>query len=97
MRKQQIQGSEFADTDLEYSVCSHLQPILKLLTENGNGYDSSKPLDRSRGGSTCLLSKPIAFNLIEDHFEIPTFIELRKPDQSVVCRRCWCDLAASNE
>jgi hypothetical protein len=91
--KSLIEGSEFADTNLDYSVCSHLQPILELLSLRGNAFDASGPLDKSRGGSTRLVAKPIDFELIERSFEIPTFIELNRTDRAVICRKCWCDIA----
>ena len=93
MSKRLIEGSEFADTNLDYSVCSHLQPILELLSRDGNSFDDSSPLDKRRGGSTRLVAKPIDFELIERYFEIPKFIELNRAVRSVICRKCWCDIA----
>lgn len=93
MIKRSIEGSEFADTNLDYSVCSHLQPILELLSQHGNRFDNSGPLDKSRGGSTRLVSQPIDFELVEESFEIPKFIELNRPARTVICRKCWCDIA----
>jgi hypothetical protein len=74
--KVQIKGSEYSDTDLKYSVCSHLQPILQLLQQHGNTFNATQPLDERWGGATRLVSKPIDFELIESEFEIPSFIEL---------------------
>jgi hypothetical protein len=88
-----IQGSEFSDTNLEYSVCSHLQPILELLSQHGNTFDDSNPLAKTRGGATRLVAKPIDFGLIEGNFEIPKFIELNRLGRAVICRKCWCDIA----
>lgn len=95
MKKRHIEGSEYSDTNLEYSVCSHLQSILEVLEEHGNTFDHSAPLDKSRGGSTRLVSKPIDFELIERTFEIPEFIEFNNPHRAVICRRCWCDIASN--
>ena len=91
--KRKIVGSEFADPDPESSVCSHLQPILDLLAESGNSFDRSAPMNRSRGGATRLVTKPIDFTLIEATFEVPAFIELDRPREAVICRRCWCDIS----
>ncbi len=97
MEKRQIQGSQYADTNLEYSVCSHLQEILDLLVEHGNSFDHSLPLERLRGGSTRFVAKPINFDLIERTFELPKFIELNKGQHCVICRRCWCDIAEGSQ
>ena len=88
-----IRGDDFSNTELAYSVCSHLKPILELLVQHGNAFDASNPLDISRGGSTRFVEKPIDFQLIQRTFEIPSFIELNPGERAVICRKCWCDLA----
>lgn len=91
--KQKIEGSEYADTELTYSVCSHLQPILDCLEKNGAEFDKRKKLYTDKGGAHSLkLDSKIDFGLIETNFEIPCFIELSSDYKSVICRRCWCDI-----
>lgn len=91
--KIKISGSEYSDTNLEGSVCSHLEPILNKLEEHGAKWDKSQKLKTDKGGAyTLKLKTPIDFNLIEDTFEIPHFIEISKEFNSIICRRCWCDI-----
>ena len=93
MSKKSIKGSEFSDINLDRSVCSHLQPILDLLRQHGNIFNDPSPLEKTRGGATRLVAKPIDFALIEGSFEIPKFIELNRVARAVICRKCWCDIA----
>lgn len=91
--KIQINGSEFADTDLKYNVCSHLKKILELLEKNGATWDKNQPLCTDKGGAHSLkLKGKINFKLVHDTFEIPSFIEIAPEYKSIICRRCWCDI-----
>lgn len=91
--KRKIEGSEYSDTDLTYFVCSHLQPILRFLDENGAKYDKGQKLQQDKGGAHSFkLRSKIDFHLVEKAFEIPHFIELSPEYKSIICRRCWCDI-----
>ena len=93
MSKAQIKGSEFSDTNLEYQVCSHLKPIQDLLTENGNSFSHPSRLIKERDGASIkLLPKPIDFDLVEQSFEIPSFITLGIENNAILCERCWCEI-----
>lgn len=93
--KMKIEGSAFSDTDLKNKVCSHLQPILDALIENGNSFDQASPMQTDKGGGwTRIMSRPIDFHLVEEKFDIPKFIELHKNTGTIFCSRCWCDIAS---
>jgi|GEM_PF-3074407 len=90
-----IKGSDFADTDLSFSVCSHLKPILDYLVELGNTYETGKPLKRERFGSSVLqVNKSIDMTAVRDKFIIPTFIVLDDTRGRIFCDRCWCEISA---
>lgn len=94
MSKIEINGSEFSDTNLEYSVCSHLQPILERLERNGNGYAHGSPMRTDKGGgATRVVDKQIDFDLVDTIFEIPTFIKVSRDEKAILCTRCWCAIA----
>lgn len=91
--KRKIVGSEFADTDLKYNICSHLKEILEVLESNGAKWDKTKPLVTDKGGAhTLKLNNKLDLQLIAHTFEIPSHIELSNEYKSVICRRCWCDI-----
>jgi len=91
--KKKIIGSEYADENLENSVCSHLQPILDLLKENGAILTNGMRLYTDKGGAhTLKLKSKINFNLLRSEFELPNFVELSEEYKSIICRRCWCDI-----
>lgn len=91
--KTEIGGSEFADTDLQYNVCSHLTEILDVLKADGATWDKTKPLATDKGGAHSLkLNEKINFRLISKIFEIPSYVELSPEYKSIICRRCWCDI-----
>lgn len=91
--KIRINGSESADTDLEYNVCSHLREILGVLEMEGISWDKAKPLATDKdGGHSLKLNGKINFQLISERFEVPGYIELLPKYKSVICRRCWCDI-----
>ena len=93
MGKKAIAGSEFSDTDLEYGVCSHLQPILDVLEKHGNTYDHFAPLYRDKySESKKAVNKAIDFDLIERTFEIPRYMTLGRTDRIVLCQTCWCSI-----
>lgn len=94
MGKQLIKGSDFADTNLDSQVCSHLRPILDVLLSAGNSYDQSTQLQTDKGGGHTLnVSLPIDFPLINRTFQIPTFIDVSVKNHAIVCRRCWCAIS----
>lgn len=94
MSKIKIKGSEFSDTDLKFSVCSHLLPILDYLVKNGNSWDKGNELFTDKGGTrTLFVHKTIDYSKIEKIFEIPPFIEVNREYKSIICRRCWCDIS----
>lgn len=95
MNRKTIQGSEYSDTNLKHSVCSHLKQILEFMIENGNSFDRSKPLqvNSREGGATLVVDKPIDFDSIRDAFEIPSYIEMNQKYRAIICRRCWCDIS----
>ncbi len=91
--KRQIIGSEFADTNIEHNVCSHLKEILDVLESHGATWDKTKPLSTDKGGAHSLkLNGKLDFRLISKMFEIPSYIELSPEYKSIICRRCWCDI-----
>lgn len=93
MSRIRIQGSEFVDSDLEFSVCSHLQPILEFLETNGNSYDHSAPMYADKGnGPTRFIKGAINFDLLESTFEFPAFIKINPKEKVVFCNRCWCNI-----
>lgn len=91
--KKIIYGSEHADIDLEYDVCSHLKPILLFLEKKCRIVKKNKKLFTDKGGAHTLKIKgKIDMDLINSEFEIPEFIELSTEYHSIICRRCWCDI-----
>ena len=91
--KRQIKGSDFADTNLEYHVCSHLKEILDVLEKNGASWDKTKPLYTDKGGAHSLkLNGKLDFKLISKIFDVPNYIELSVEYKSIICRRCCCDI-----
>jgi hypothetical protein len=88
-----ITGSEFADTDLSHSVCSHLQPLLDYFESKGARWDKGAALYTDRGGAHTLKIKfKIDFDDVRRNFEIPRFIDIAEEHNSIVCRKCWCDI-----
>lgn len=91
--KRKISGSQFSDTNLEYSVCSHLQPILDFLKDHGAVLNEGEKLFTDKGGAhTLKLKSKIDFNALENSFDLPEFIELSRQYNSIICRKCWCDI-----
>ncbi len=97
MPKLRIGGSQFAETDLQYDVCSHLLAILQLLELHGNSCERSIPLYRDKYSEhQRAVNKPIDFDLIEETFEIPSFISLNRERRTVLCQTCWCAIVEKN-
>lgn len=93
MNKIKIQGSEYLDSNLEFSVCSHLQPILEFLEKNGISYDHTVRLYLDKGaGAIRYVRGAIDFDLLESTFEIPAFLDFFRKGKTVFCRRCWCSI-----
>lgn len=93
MNKIKIQGSEFLDTNLEFSVCSHLQPILEFIEKHGSNYDHAAPMYSDKGsGAIRFIAGAIKFDLLERTFEFPAFVELNKKEKTIFCSRCWCGI-----
>ncbi|HXT00501.1 MAG TPA: hypothetical protein VN915_07480 [Elusimicrobiota bacterium] len=93
MTKIQIKGSEFVDPNLEFSVCSHLQPILEFLEKHGISYDHAVRLYLDKGaGAIRYVKGAIDFDLLESTFEIPAFLDVFRKNKTVFCRRCWCSI-----
>lgn len=91
--KKKIIGSEYSDTNLNQSVCSHLQPILDVLKKNGALIADDGKMHIDKGGAyTLKLKSKINFSLLRKEFDFPDFIELSEEHGSVICRRCWCDI-----
>lgn len=98
MSKIKIEGSLFSDTNLESSVCTHLQPILAYLEKNGVGYDHATPMFTDKGGGwTRFVEGTIHFDQLESIFEIPSFMKFNRREKAIVCTRCWCDIAVGAE
>ncbi len=96
--KIKIQDVDIIHSDLSRSVCLHLQGILSLLEVHGISYDKSLPLYTDKGGAhTLYVDGNIDFDLVKEHFEIPSFIEISQKYQSIICRKCWCDISEKNE
>ena len=91
--KKRIIVSEYSNKNLNQSLCSHLQPVLDVLRENGALIADNGKMHADKGGAyTLKLKSKINFNLLRKEFDLPEFIELSEEYGSVICRRCWCDI-----
>lgn len=90
--KQTIQESPYK-TATKDNVCTHLQPILKVLEDNGNVVDRKTGIICDKGdGNILLVEESIDFELIRKSFEIPSFIVLEDDKNRVFCSKCWCSI-----
>ncbi|TEW50225.1 hypothetical protein [Psychromonas algicola] len=78
-------------------VCSHLQPILKVLEEHGNQRDAVNNIINDRSdGNIMLVEKDIDFELVGDIFEVPSYIILQE-SRGIMCSKCWCAIEKKNK
>ncbi|WP_444925749.1 hypothetical protein ACJJI4_15755 [Microbulbifer sp. TRSA002] len=90
--KQKIKESPYK-TATKFDVCTHLQPILKVLEANGNVADRLTGIICDKGdGNILLVEKDIDFNLLEAYFELPNFIMINEQKNRIVCSKCWCSI-----
>ena len=69
--------------------CDHLEPIVKLLEQNGNHVDRITGVLSDKGcGNFIVFFEPINTELIESEVEIPSFIKILK-NKHVFCEKCW--------
>jgi hypothetical protein len=92
--KTQIAASS-PDTQQPYL---HLVPIVECLLTCGNQITESGFKTNTYGfycdkdGWKCDLKKPIDFEGIRTHFELPKSIELSEKWQTVFCRNAWIEI-----
>ena len=55
-----------------------LEPILQLLLQSGNDLATSYRWGSNPTGYFCLLKDPIDFDLIEQHFVVPSSVALNR-------------------
>ncbi|WP_444919799.1 hypothetical protein ACJJID_12715 [Microbulbifer sp. CnH-101-G] len=90
--KQKIKEKPYK-TATKFDVCTHLQPIVKVLEDNGNAADRLTGIICDKGdGNILLVENEIDFKLIENHFELPDFIVMNEQKSRIVCSKCWCSL-----
>jgi len=73
-------------------VYSHLEPIVDLLLDNGNGLSHDYKWGEDRTGFYCHFRLPLDFELIEKAFELPPFVTLNRQSDSVECQRTWASI-----
>jgi hypothetical protein len=73
-------------------VYLHLEPIVALLLTRGNILSHEYRWGENRTGFFCHLKKPIDFALVEASFELPSFILLNRPDDSIECAITWATI-----
>ena len=73
------------------AVCSHLAPIVALLENNGCKFDwVTGVIPDKAAGNILLADTEIDLELIENSFNIPSYINIDASRNLVFCNKCWC-------
>lgn len=74
-------------------VCSHLKDIVCELEQNGTVFDWRTGIISDKSDGNILLSETdIDFDLVNDTFNIPNYINMDKSRGLIFCKKCWCSI-----
>jgi hypothetical protein len=81
-------------TKLEYKPdaqppYAHMETLVDFLLSNGNSLARDERWHNDMAAQICFLAQPLAFELIESHFELPTCISINKQRNVIECDETW--------
>lgn len=68
---------------------AHMETIVDLLLANGNTLAKDVRWHNDMAATICFLTQAIDFDLIENHFELPSCIRLTKERGALECDETW--------
>ena len=68
---------------------AHMETLVDLLLNHGNTLAREDRWHHDMAAQICFLSKPIDFDLVESHFELPANVHLTKERDAIECDETW--------